>query len=148
MVSKFSLFFVLGVISIVLIIVIPQTNTDCSGNAICLKGKITHIVDGDTIDVGDTRVRLALTSTPEMDFQEGVDAKKFLENTCPIGSDVLVDEDDGQIEESYGRLIGKVFCQGIILNEKILENEFGKIDLFYCIQSEFSKESWAKKFGC
>ena len=114
----------------------------------CLKGKITNIVDGDTIDVGDTQVRLSLTSTPELDFIEGIEAKKFVEKTCPVGSDVLVDEDDGQIEESYGRIIGKVFCQGIMLNEKILESGSGEINKVYCIRSEFYDEPWAKKHGC
>lgn len=147
-IPKLSIIIALCSIPLILIIVIPQTNTDCSGNALCLKGKITNIIDGDTIDVGDTRVRLSLTSTPELDLLEGIEAKKFVEETCPVGSDVLVDEDDGQIDGSYGRLIGKVFCQGIMLNEKILEKGFGEIDTFHCIQSEFNDESWAKKFGC
>ena len=87
----------LGSIFLILIIVIPWTNTDCSGKAMCLKGKITNIVNGDTIDVGDTRVKLSLTTAPELDIIEGIEAKKFVEDPCPVGSDVLVDEDDGQI---------------------------------------------------
>lgn len=52
---------IIGLISIplILLMVVPQTNIDCGGNAMCITGKITHIVDGDTIDVGNTRVRLA-----------------------------------------------------------------------------------------
>lgn len=61
---------------------------------------------------------------------------------------MLVDEDNGQIEGSYGRVIGKVICQGKNLNEQILENGFGEISTFYCKQSEFSEESWAKNYGC
>jgi len=99
----------------------------------------------ETIDVGDTRVKLSLTTYPELDFIEGIEAKNFVEDTCPIGSDVLVD--DAQIEESHGRLIGKVFCHGI-LNEKILEKGYGRINTFHCNQSEFYDESWAKKYGC
>ena len=148
MVPKLSLIIALCSIPLILIIVIPQTNTDCSGNAMCLKGKITNIIDGDTIDVEGIRVRLALTSTPELELLEGIEAKKFVEETCPIGSNVLVDEDDGQIEGSYDRIIGKVLCQGIILNEKILEKGFGEINTFYCDQSEFYDEPWAKNYGC
>ena len=114
----------------------------------CLKGKISNIVDGDTIDVDDIRVRLSLTSTPEIDSKGGIDAKKFVEDTCPVGSDVLVDEDDGQIEGSYGRIIAKVFCQGIVLNEEILKEGYGEISTIHCIQSEFNVEPWAKTFGC
>ena len=123
-------------------------DADCSGNASCLKGRITRIVDGDTIDVEGTRVRLALTSTPELDLLEGIKAKKFVEEVCPVGSHALVDEDDGQTEGSYGRMIGKVFCQDTLLNEKILEEGFGEINTYYCTQSEFQDEPWAKKYGC
>ena len=148
MIPKLSVIVALGSIFLILIFVIPWTNTDCSGNAMCLKGKITNIVNGDTIDVGDTRVKLSLTTAPELDVMEGIEAKNFVEDTCPIGSDVLIDEDDGQTEESHGRLIGKVFCQGIILNEKILEKGHGQISTFHCNQSEFDDELWAKKYGC
>jgi micrococcal nuclease len=148
MIPKLSAIVALGSIFLILIIAIPWTNTDCSGKAMCLKGKITNIVNGDTIDVGDTRVKLSLTTASELDVIEGIEAKNFVVDTCPIGSDVLVDEDDGQIEGGYGRLTGKVFCQGIILNEKILEKGYGQISTFHCNQSEFDDESWAKKYGC
>ena len=148
MMPKLSIVVAICAVPLILLIVTPQVNTDCTGSAMCLKGKITNIVDGDTLDVGDNRIRLALTSTPEIDTMEGIEAKKFVEHTCPIGSDVLVDEDDGQIEGSYGRIIGKVFCQGIMLNEKILDAGYGEISTVHCIESEFQDDDWARKFGC
>ncbi len=148
MIPKIQLIIALCSIPLILIIIIPQTNIECLGKELCLKGKITNIIDGNTLDVGDVRVRLALTSTPELEFTEGIESKKFVEQTCPIDSDVLIDEDDGQVEEIYGRVIGKVFCQGIMLNEKILEEGYGEINTVHCSQSEFGNESWAKKFGC
>ena len=77
MISKFSAIVALVSIFLILIIVIPWTNTDCSGNAMCLKGKISNIIDGNTIDVGDTRVILSLTFAPELDFPEGIEDKKI-----------------------------------------------------------------------
>jgi len=148
MISKISVIVALCSIPLMFIILTPQTDLDCSGNALCLKGKITKIVDGDTLDVGETRVRLALTSTPELSNLGGIESKNFLEEKCPINSDVLVDEDDGQIEGSYGRMIAKVFCQGTLLNEEILEKGHGEINTIHCFDSEFKDESWAKKFGC
>jgi len=148
MISKISVIVALCSIPLMFIILTPQTDLDCSGNALCLKGKITKIVDGDTLDVGETRVRLALTSTPELSDLGGIESKNFLEEKCPINSDVLVDEDDGQIEGSYGRMIAKVFCQGTLLNEEILEKGHGEINTIHCFDSEFKDESWAKKFGC
>ena len=148
MISKISVIVALCSIPLMFIILTPQTDLDCSGNALCLKGKITKIVDGDTLDVGETRVRLALTSTPELSDLGGLESKNFVEEKCPINSDVLVDEDDGQIEGSYGRMIAKVFCQGTLLNEEILEKGHGEINTIHCFDSEFKDESWAKKFGC
>ena len=148
MISKIAIIVALCSIPLILLVVVPQTNIDCSGDAICLKGKITKIVDGDTIDVNDTRIRLALTSTPELDTQEGIIARDYLNKICPVGSDVLVDEDDGQPDGSYNRIVGKVICQGKMLNEEILKGGLGVIDTFHCTQSEFRKELWAMNFGC
>lgn len=68
----------------------------------CIKGKLTNIIDGDTLNVDEKRIRLSLTSTPELDQFGGIEAKEYVGKTCPVGSDVLGDEDDGQIEGSYG----------------------------------------------
>ena len=84
MISKISVIVALCSIPLMFIILTPQTDLDCSGNALCLKGKITKIVDGDTLDVGETRVRLALTSTPELSDLGGIESKNFLEEKCPI----------------------------------------------------------------
>ena len=143
MIPKVSVIVALCGIPLILIIIIPQTDIDCTGNAMCLKGKVTKIVDGESLDVGDVRVRLALTSTPELNDLGGIESKRFVEEKCPLNSDVLVDEDDGQIEGSYGRVIGKVFCQGSLLNEEILEKGHGQINTIYCFESEFKEESWA-----
>ena len=148
MIPKVSVIVAICSIPLILIIIIPQTDIDCTGNAMCLKGKVTKIVDGDTLDVGDTRVRLALTSTPEIDDLGGMESKKFVDEKCPVNSYVLVDEDDGQIEGSYGRVIAKVFCKGTLLNEEILEKGHGQISTIHCFESEFKNEPWAKKFGC
>jgi endonuclease YncB( thermonuclease family) len=45
----------------------PKTPADmtCAGNAACFTGPVTKIVDGDTLDVNDMRIRLALVNTPE-----------------------------------------------------------------------------------
>ena len=45
----------------------------------CIKGKIVNIVDGDTLNVGENRIRLSLTSTPELDQFGGIEAKEYVE---------------------------------------------------------------------
>ncbi len=74
--------------------------------------------------------------------------KDFIETICPVGSEVLVDEDDGQIIGSYGRIIGVVYCNDINLNKEILDANLGYLEKRFCDSSEFAIEEWALKHGC
>jgi micrococcal nuclease len=112
----------------------------------CFVAEVTRIVDGDTLEIlHEERIRFALSSAPELNEPGGQDAKEFIEELCPVGSIVLVDEDDGQITGSYGRTIAQLTCNGINLNAKLISNGYGEIDTRYCDDSEFSEESWAAK---
>lgn len=122
--------------------------TYCIGTAQCFSGTVLRIVDGDTLDVGDTRIRLALVNTPERGEPGYSEATAFTAEMCPLGSTVLVDEDDGQQEGSYGRLIAKVFCDGKNLNAELLEAGHAVMYTDFCDESEFASEAWARKFGC
>jgi hypothetical protein len=62
---------------------------ECQGQADCFRGTVTEIVDGDTLDVNNVRVRLALVNTPENGYTEAVD---FVQSVCGIGTAALVDE--------------------------------------------------------
>ena len=120
----------------------------CKGSAACFAGTVTKIVDGDTLDVGDTRVRLALTNTPEWDEPGYDEAAAFAASVCPPGSAATVDEDDGQTGGSYGRVVAVVHCGGRNLNEELLETGHARILTEYCGRSEFRGEPWAREFGC
>ena len=54
---------------------------------------VTQIVDGDTIKVDGKSIRFALASAPELSEAGGIDARKFIEVVCPVGSPVIIDED-------------------------------------------------------
>jgi len=127
---------------------LKYSSQDCSGNARCIIGKVTQIIDGDTIKVDGQSVRFALSSAPELNELGGVDARRFIETVCPVGSDVLVDEDDKQTQGSYGRIIGVITCNGVNLNEELLDADLGYLSSGFCSASEFSSNSWAKKHGC
>jgi endonuclease YncB( thermonuclease family) len=88
MIAKRSIGVVILVIIATLFFVIPQ-NQDCLGDAKCIKGQVTQVVDGDTIKVEGQSIRFALSSSPEMYDEKGVAAKDYLEKICPIGSRVL-----------------------------------------------------------
>jgi len=121
----------------------------CQGHAECFNSSVTAVVDGDTIDVGHgIRVRLALVNTPEVGQPLYKEAKQFTASLCPIDSNVLIDQDDGQTEGSYDRMIAKVFCGAKILNAELLYVDLAVVDQRFCNESEFASEDWAQQFGC
>ena len=128
----------------------------CKGTAQCIYGKVTKIVDGDTLWVKELvdgvkkykKIRLSLTSTPELKTKEGVESSNFLKKVCPVGSNVIVDQDDKQLY-SHDRILGKIICNGENLNAKLLSSGYhAEISKKFCKTSEFATEDWAKKFGC
>ena len=127
----------------------PGKNLDeCDGNARCFSGKITQVVDGDTIRVNDYPIRFALASAPELGEYGGTEAQDFIKDICPIGSEVRVDEDDGQTEGSYGRIVAVVYCNRMNLNSELLDANLGNLSTEFCQISEFSETLWAQKHGC
>ena len=153
----------LVLISMVILILVSylfltQTNTQvneaknetspCKGNAECLQVVVTSIVDGDTLDVNGNRIRLALVNAPELSTVHGKTAKQFVESFCPVGSPALVDQDDLQKVDAFGRVLGLVKCRYVNLNQALLESNLAVIETKFCPESEFRNEDWALKFGC
>ena len=130
----------------------------CSGWEGCNSGKIIEIIDGDTMRVdggGNFQfyTSFALAFAPELDEDGGEDAKQFLEKICPIGSDVLVDQDHYQgLDRSLGMtssiILAEIHCNGMNLNEALVESEHGYIGVGYCKNSEFRDKDWAINNGC
>jgi hypothetical protein len=130
------------------------STNECRGQADCFRGTVTEIVDGDTLDINNVRVRLALVNTPERGengYTEGID---FVQSVCSVGTTALVDEDDGQKEGSFDRVIGLVYCGSDninnkkSLNELLLEGGYAVIYQDFCGISEFSSASWAQSPEC
>src|SRR2546425_2645214 len=120
-------------------------NARCKGIAACFTDTVAYIVDGDTLDVGSIRIRLALVNTPEVGQSGYLEASQFTAQTCPVGSQALVDEDDGQTGGSYGRMVALVYCGSVNLNAELLRSGHAVLVTYYCAVSEFANESWT---GC
>jgi endonuclease YncB( thermonuclease family) len=129
-------------------IIIPFT--ECQGLAECFSGIVTSVVDGDTLDVEGIPVRLSLVDTPERGQIGYLEAVNFVRSVCGVGTEALVDEDDGQTGGSFGRLVGVVYCGGgtASLNELLLQGGYATIDQSLCGISEFSTTVWALRYGC
>ncbi len=113
-----------------------------NSNDIELEGIVTKVVDGDTLDINGTRIRLALVDTPEIG-QPGFDhAKEFVESIC-LGKKGELDVDSGQRRgDRHGREIGVVYCDGVNTNEKLMTGKLATILVEFCDISEFSNENW------
>lgn len=110
------------------------------------EGIVNYVVDGDTLDINDNRIRLSLVNTPERGQEGYMEAKKLVQNLC-LNKNGEVDIDDGQRRgDRYGREVGIVYCDGININKALVENNLAVIYSRYCEISEFSNEEWAKPY--
>ena len=126
----------------------------CKDEPFCYSARVTKIIDGDTMDVkhlstGEPiRIRLSLTNTQERGEELYEAGKDFTANLCPVNSRIIFDQDDGQTGGSFGRVIGLICCDGLLLNEELLEANLAVIDSRFCGESEYRNDEWAQKYGC
>jgi len=125
-----------------------QLNFPCKGRAKCWEGTVTKIIDGDTLEIDSTRVRLALVDAPESGQSGFSESLEFVKRLCPVGSEAVIDQDDKQLTDKFGRMLAVIWCSGKNVNAELLYAGLGRIDTRYCMQSEFRGEEWAKKYGC
>ena len=129
-------------------VISDESLQDCSGVAKCMTGTVTKIMDGDTIHVDDQSVRFSLITAPNLEGYGGVDSRNFIQTICPVGSEVLVDEDDGHVLKDHARMVGMVTCNDMILNQEILDANLAHLEVRFCSSSEFGGQDWAIKHGC
>lgn len=84
-----------------------------------VRERVTNVIDGDTFDTPNRRVRLAGVDTPERGQPGYEKAKQAL--TDLIGGQVV----DITIREKdrYGRDVAEVMCNGIDVNETMKQYE-------------------------
>ena len=116
-------------------------------------GTITKIIDGDTLDFRimndqNITIRLSLVDTPERNELGYEEATNFALTVCPVGIDAIYVQDTWQKVDKYGRSLGLVYCNDMLLNELLLSSEHAEITKYYCDKSEFGTENWAIQYGC
>lgn len=105
-------------------------------------GRVTRIIDGDTLEVDGRRIRLALVDTPERGMPGFYEAAQFTASLCPVGLTAYIDVDDGQPVDKYGRVVAVVYCGGKNLNAELLKRGLAEIDERFLSVSEFDPYSW------
>ena len=111
-------------------------------------GQITRVIDGDTLIIDLTTIRLSLVNSPERGESGYQEARDFASTVCPVGSNAEFIEDSWQQTDKYGRSLGLVFCNDMFLNELLLTNGHAEISTYFCDKSEFGTEDWARAYGC
>ncbi|MDH3676748.1 MAG: thermonuclease family protein [Nitrosopumilus sp.] len=53
-----------------------------------------------------------------------------------------------QKEGTYDRMLGVVYCNGINLNDAILDAGLADLYSKFCSSSEFENSRWARNHGC
>jgi micrococcal nuclease len=123
--------------------IVSQIVNKTSTSGVELVGNVTYVVDGDTLDINGIRVRLSLVDTPERGDPGFKEAKEFVKSLC-LGKNGELDVDGGQRRgDRYGREIGIVYCNGVNINEKLVNEGLARILTDYCDISEFSNQKWA-----
>ena len=132
--------------------VTADSDDGCHDRPGCLAGVVTHIVDGDTLDVDlngtSRRVRLVLVDAPERDERFGPTATKQLSALCQPGTPAFVWPDTRQPKDEYGRTLALVFCGGRNVNEAMIRSRNVKLYRRFCSASAFGQQAWARELGC
>lgn len=95
---------------ILFLLAVPATAQDT------LMGKVTHVRDGDTIELAGVAVRLNGVAAPELDEPVGQEAKRYMHELV-AGETVRCDLNG---ERSYDRVIGVCFIDGEDIGEMII----------------------------
>ncbi len=99
-----------------------------------LQGRPAGVVDGDTIDMADgTRVRLAITDTPELHGGTepcGVEASDFTAGFVAAETIVVLRPTEAPSHDRYDRLLGEVVrvTDGASLNVALVRAGLARID--------------------
>ncbi len=86
-------------------------------NAAELRGIVTHVRDGDTIEVEDIPIRLNGVSAPELNEPLGPESKAFMHELV-IGKSVLCELNG---EKTYDRFVGVCFLDNKDIGISIIE---------------------------
>ena len=123
------------------IIVVLSTSSLC----FAWPGKVVSVSDGDTLKVlhdgKEEKIRLYGIDTPENGQASGLKAKD-LTNALVVGRNVEV---ESKYVDRYGRTVGLVRVDGILLNEMIIRNGYAWVYHQYCDEKFCS--DWIKIEG-
>jgi len=114
------------------------------------KYKVVEVIDGDTVrlETGE-KFRFLGIDAPEINVRWGPEAKEFLVKTL-LNKKVRAEFDQTKLDR-YGRLLGYLWIDNILVNEALIERGYAKINLMKGeIKPKYldrlqKAENWAKQ---
>ncbi|MBM3199894.1 hypothetical protein FJZ53_03065 [Candidatus Woesearchaeota archaeon] len=98
----------------------------CNNNALEGPFKVTNVVDGDTLDLNNSkRVRLSGINTPETGECYYEEAKDKLTGLV-LGKDVFLERDKTNIDK-YGRTLRYIYSDGVLVNSVLVQEGFARV---------------------
>ncbi len=86
---------------------------------------VTKVIDGDTIDAGNFRIRLSGINTPETGECYYKEAKEKLEELV-LDKEVFLEKDKTDIDK-YGRKLRYVYVDELMINKILVEQGYAKV---------------------
>ena len=140
--------FLLLLAGVVVAVNSKSSNSQAPSPHIERRGMVTQVMDGDTIVIGNERVRFVGIDTPELHptpESGALEAKHFVEELC-LGKEVGLDVDDLESKDTYGRTLAVVYVDmdnnWVNLNAELLRR--GLAEILYIPPSEFNPYRWVE----
>jgi len=115
-----------------------------------LTGKVTSVLDGDTVKIGSTKIRFVAIDAPELSSgrSTATDARDYVKNHC-LNKTAIVDINDPRKKDSSGRTLADIVCGADVksMNQLLLENDFAVLYRHYAcdpLYNEFFMQPWVK----
>ena len=102
-------------------------------------GHVDRVIDGNTVIIDETRIRIPLVDVLDSGNKTAPHAK-LAQATCPANAPAYYVIDNLQPVDRYGRTIAMVFCDGSYqsLGQTMISQDLGWINTYYCDKSEFA----------
>jgi len=106
-----------------------------------ITGTVTSVLDGDTIKIGDKKIRFMFNDAPELGTRSTADdAKAFVKEHC-YNKKAVVDVNDPRPKDESGRYLGMIWCNGetVSINEQSLIEDYSVLYRYWNCDPKYNE---------
>jgi len=127
-----------SILIITALLAFPLSNVFAANN---ITGTVTSVLDGDTIKIGDKKIRFMFNDAPELGTRSTADdAKAFVKQHC-YNKKAVVDVNDPRPKDSSGRYLGMIWCNGetASINEQSLIEDYSVLYRYWNCDPKYNE---------